>query len=101
MPAFCSLLLPSYYSNNFSSKIDVSILILQTFSVLKGCNLRPLPFSLLLNDLEGYLENHSSGSCQLNSYRLQLMMFADDIVLLANTDKKVYTGINKRIGGIL
>ena len=25
MPVFCSLLLPSYYSNNFAGKIDVSL----------------------------------------------------------------------------
>ena len=53
----------------------------------QGCNLSPSLFSLFMNDLEDYLKNHSSGSYQLNNYRLQLMMFADDIVLLANTEK--------------
>ena len=37
-----------------------------------------------MNDLEGFLESHSSGSCILNNCRLRLMMFADDIVLLAD-----------------
>ena len=27
MPAFCSLLLPSYYSNNFAGKINASLIV--------------------------------------------------------------------------
>ena len=47
-----------------------------------------------MNDLEDYLKNHSSDPCQLNSYRLQLMMFADDIVLLADTEKGLQESLN-------
>ena len=60
----------------------------------QGCNLSPLLFSLLMNDLEDYLKNHPSGSCQLNSYRLQLMMFADVIALLADTEKGLQEPLN-------
>ena len=60
----------------------------------QGCNSSPLLFSLFMNDLEDYLKNHSSGSCQLNSYRLQLMMFADDIVLLADIEKGLQESLN-------
>ena len=63
----------------------------------QGCNLSPLLFSLFMNDLEDYLKNHSSGSCQFNSYSygLQLMMFTDDIVLLTDIEKGLQVSLNR------
>ena len=48
-----------------------------------------------MNDLEDYLKNHSFASCQLNGYRLQLMMLTDDIVLLADTEKRLQDLLNR------
>ena len=61
----------------------------------QGCNLSPLLFTLFMNDLDGFLESHSSGSCILNNCRLRLMMFADDIVLLADSAKGLQESINR------
>ena len=61
----------------------------------QGCNLSPLLFSLFMNDLEGFLKSHSSGFCTLNNCMLQLMMFADDLVLLADTSNGLQESINR------
>ena len=82
------------YSNNSYSKPFP-----HSKGVCQGCNLSPLLFSLFMNDLEDYLKNHSSGSCQLNSYRLQLMMFAVTLLCWL-TQRKVYRN-HIQIGGIL
>ena len=58
----------------------------QSKSIHQGCNLSPLLFSLFMNDLESYLNCNPSGSCQLNNHRLRLLMFADDIILLTDTE---------------
>ena len=48
-----------------------------------------------MNHLEGFLESHSSGSCILNNCRLCLMMFVDDIVLLADSATGLQESINR------
>ena len=81
----------SYSINSYSKPFPHSK------GVCQGCNLSPLLFSSFINNLEDYLNNHSSGSYQLTSYRLQLMMFADDIVLLvllADTEKGLQESLN-------
>ena len=51
--------------------------------VTQGCNLSPLLFSLYISDLESYLETNSPGYVTLKNLRVQLLLFADDLVLLA------------------
>ena len=70
-----------------------------TKDVQQGCNLSPLLFSLFMNDLEGFLKSHSSGFCTLNNCMLQLLMYADDLVLLADTANALQEPIKSR--GIL
>ena len=77
-----------YFSNLYSKPFPHSK------GMRQGCNLSPL-YCLFTNDLEDYLKNHSSDSCQLNSYRLQLMMFTDDIVLLDDTEKGLQGSLNR------
>ena len=78
------------YCNNSYSK-----LFPQSKGVCQGCNLRPLLFSVFMNDLESYLNCNLSGSCQLNNLRPWLLMFADDIVLLADTETGLQNSINR------
>ena len=80
------------HCNNSYSK-----LFPQSKGVCQGCNLSLLLFSLSLfmNDLESYLNCNPSGSCQLSNLRLRLLMFADDIVLLAETETGLQNSINR------
>ena len=53
--------------------------------VRQGCNLSSLLFNLFIHDLEKYLVENNSGSIEINSTNLHLLLFADDLVLLADT----------------
>ena len=52
--------------------------------VRQGCNLNPLLFCLYVADLEQTLKNEQSGAVTLVHTRLPLLIFADDLVLLAD-----------------
>jgi len=62
--------------------------------VHQGFNLNPLLFNLYINDLESYLMTNSIGFIQLNCTKLYLLMFADDIVLLADSPSGLQDPIN-------
>jgi len=62
--------------------------------VCQGCNLSPFLFNLYINDLESYLMTNSTGFIQLNCAKLYLLMFADDIVLLADSSSYLQDSIN-------
>ena len=90
-------MLQSVYKNA-NSKVYCNNIFSKPFphakGVRQGCNLSPLLFSLFMNDLEGFLKSHSSGFCTLNNCMLQLLMFADDLVLLADTANGLQESIN-------
>jgi len=62
--------------------------------VCQGYNLCPLLFSLYINDLKSYLMSNSTGFIQLNRAKLYLLMFADDIILLADSSSSLQDSIN-------
>lgn len=53
--------------------------------VKQGCNLSPLLFSIFINDIS---DNMPTG-VQINDIHLKALMFADDIVLLADSPRKM------------
>ena len=55
--------------------------------VRQGCNLTPLLFSLFISDLESYLLTNMAGNITPASRKVQLLFFADDLVLLADSSK--------------
>ena len=55
--------------------------------VRQGCLLSPLLFSLYINDLEQCLENKGAEGVELWDIRLCAMLYADDLVLLAETEQ--------------
>ena len=87
-------ILQSMY-NQASSRVtlnsETSDEFLYRKGVCQGCNLSPLLFSLFINDLEKYLLENNSGSIEINSSPLRLLLFADDLVLLSDLS----TGLQK------
>lgn len=60
--------------------------------VKQGCLLSPLLFALYLNDLHDFL----GGGISLNDLNIRLLMYADDIVILAD-DVNVMTGMIRNL----
>lgn len=59
--------------------------------VQQGCNLSPLLFTLFVNDIKDCL----SGGIWLRGYRIKLLLFADDIVFLADNALVLQNMINE------
>ena len=72
-------------SSRVTLNSDTSEEFLYRKGVRQGCNLSPLLFSLFIHDLERYLVENNSGSIEINSTNLHILLFADDLVLLADT----------------
>ena len=89
-------ILQSMY-NQASSRVtlnsETSDEFLYRKGVRQGCNLSPLLFSVFINDLEKYLLENNSGSIEINSTPVCLLLFADDLVLLSDLS----TGLQKSI----
>ena len=63
--------------------------------VRQGCNLSPLLFCLYISDLESYLEINSPGHVTLENLKVQLLLFADDLVLLADSEQGLQNSMNR------
>ena len=63
--------------------------------VKQGCNLSPLLFSLYISDLESYLETNIAGKIALENLKIQLLLFADDLVLLADSEQGLQHSMNR------
>ena len=61
--------------------------------VRQGCNLSPLLFCIFIADLEQTLKSKHSGNLTLIHTKLPLLLFADDLVLLADN----HTGLQKSL----
>ena len=61
----------------------------------QGCNLSPLLFSLYISDLETYLATNIAGSITLSNLIAQLLLFADDLVLLADSESGLQNSMDR------
>ena len=89
-------LLQSMYGNASSALLlngHISPVFPCKRGVRQGCNLSPLLFCLYVADLEQTLRNEQSGAVTLVHTRLPLLMFADDLVLLADSN----TGLQRSL----
>ena len=91
-------LLQSMY-RNASCRVTASNTLSSSFpcrkGVKQGCNLSPLLFSLYISDLESYLEANNSGKITLENLKVQLLLFADDLVLLADSEQGLQQSMNR------
>ena len=55
--------------------------------VRQGCPLSPLLFSLFISDLEDTLMTNSSGKIRIGGQEVTTIMFADDLVILADSSE--------------
>jgi len=76
------------------SRGQLSEYFLSTVGVKQGCNLSPLIFSCIINELAKNIINRGKHGVQLmsDSTQLFLLLFADDMVLLSDTP----TGLQKQ-----
>jgi hypothetical protein len=65
----------------FSSTNEVEVL--STLGVIQGCPLSPTLFGLFIDELQEVLASMGGKGAQLGNIGLQLLIFADDVVLLA------------------
>ena len=62
--------------------------------VRQGYNLSPLLFSLFIADLEDTLKSGAEG-VDLGNTKLRLLLFADDLVVVAESSEDFHSSLNK------
>ena len=61
----------------------------------QGCNLSPLLFSLFISDIDSHLSSNRADSITLTNLKVQLLLFADDLVLLADSIQGLQDSLDK------
>jgi hypothetical protein len=65
----------------------------QEFGLKQGCVLSPTFFSILMTDLANMLENSSIGA-NISSKLINCLLFADDVVLIAESPEELQELLN-------
>jgi hypothetical protein len=75
---------------------DLSDFIQSTIGVKQGCPLSPTLFRIYIDELESFLHEHiqEGDGCLLHQVLISLLLFVDDLVLLASTPKGLQRQIN-------
>ena len=74
-------------TNSFKSSVGVC----------QGCNLIPVLFNILINDLIELFSpsDHSCFPVKLKSESLSCLLYADDLLLMSDTDAGIHNCLNK------
>jgi hypothetical protein len=67
----------------------MSDFIKSTIGVKQGCPLSPTLFGIYIDELEAFLHEHiqDSDGCLLHQVLISILLFADDVVLLASSPR--------------
>jgi len=83
--------------HNVSSCVRVNGLYTDWFNVQcglrQGCSLSPLLFNMFVNDLAEKIKDTGKGIC-IDDKRISILLYADDIVLLAETEDELQCLLN-------
>ena len=94
-----SLNLLQFMYRKASCRVNANNILSSSFpcckGVRQGCNLSLLQFSLYISDLETYLATNIAGSITLSNLKAQLLLFADDLVLLANSESGLQNAMDR------
>ncbi len=80
---------------NVSCSVRVNGLMAERFDVelgvKQGCILSPTLFSIFVNDLAGEIKDLNAG-IDIDGYNLSILLFADDIALIADSQQALIAG---------
>ena len=63
----------------------VEVLHQKPHFLISGCNLSPMLFNLFINDLIEHLQGGMTEAVKMNGYSCNCLMYADDVLLLSET----------------
>ncbi|KAK2711010.1 hypothetical protein QYM36_012247 [Artemia franciscana] len=75
-------------NNRFSELFDIKL------GLRQGSTLSPKSFTIFVNDVVKFLENRWAPKVSLGTQKLSLLLFSDDIVLVANKPQDLQTQLN-------
>ena len=82
------------HDNSISPKVDCSSLNAKRRGVKQGCVLSPTLFSIYVNDLANDINDMLCG-VDINGSNVAILLYADDIVLLSDSEASLLTMLNK------
>ena len=97
---FLDLIRDLYKKTNCAIKIGESITDFFDYAkgVRQGCPLSPILFNIYVNDIFELMNNNNENDITLGQNKLNALMYADDLILLAETENGLQKQIDKLLG---
>ena len=92
---FCAAIQSIYSNILFSVRLNghLSEWFNVNSGLKQGCPLSPLLFNLYINDLVSFLKSYECG-IDIDCEKVCILLYADDVVLLANDEKELKILLN-------
>ena len=88
-----------YLKSNTRVKMSNGNVIAEPFAstvgTRQGCNLSPALFNIYINDLANEIEDNGCDPVSLNGLKVNLLMYADDILLLSSSAKGLQMALDQ------